>query len=398
VSTNSVQNKVEALLLCSICFLPFFRGIRFVTFLSLQDVLILCTITWILLTKYAFYKEYLFAIGLAVFITGILILQTFIVSDNTFNSTVNILKCLNCYLFLPLVLLYLTRLKDSYHLGVTSYVIGAVFSSLITMFGISESSKSISRISGFAGDPVMYSILLSFALCYLISNDPSVLKKSLTLRLLAVSLISIEILRTGSGSGLAITVLGVFFARVLLRGGGTRKASSIMDFGIVVVLWFVWNSDYANTTKERMQVILNPQAGYSHSTNSGGSTIESRVLSIKYAIELIQEQPILGSGFSFNSQLTDLGIQPHNYFILAWLTGGVLFLSCTLVFFFWNLRQSLVSYQKRDSIVMITQVGVFFALMTNPILWDGGFFTALLIILLKERRLLPNNLATEKLH
>lgn len=398
VTATKTQNWNEALLLFVICFLPFFRGIRFVTFLALQDVLVLTVVIWIFLAKFSFYKKYIPAFALTFLVTGVLILQTFIVSDDTFHSTVNILKCLNCYLFLPLVLLYLSRLENAYQFGVSGFIFGAIFSSLVSILGVNGLLVSSSRVSGYAGDPVMYSILLSFALCYLISNDASILKWTIASRLVAILLISIEILRTGSGSGIAITGLGVFITRVFFRAQSMRRKTSFMDFGIVMILWIVWKSDFANTTKERIQIILNPKTSYSMSTSSGHSTIESRILSIKHAFVMIRERPILGRGFSLNAQLTDLGIQPHNYFVLAWLTGGLLLLSCTLLFLCFNLKLMLISLRYRDSIVIITQIATFFALMSEPILWDCGFFTALMLLLVKNRKLNQGNLIIKKLH
>jgi len=392
------QAKLESLLMCLICFLPFFRGVRFVTFLSLQDLLILFTVSWIFLTKFYFYRKYLPIVGLAIFITGVLVLQTLMVSDDPFQSTVNILKCLNCYLFLPLVLLFLVQLKGNFQLGIYSYISGAVASSIITLLGFTGSSTSVSRISGFAGDPVMYSILLSFAVCYLMSDTSLILKIPLVLRLLALAIIFIEILKTGSGSGLVIVVLAVFFARIVLRTRRTGQRTLFIDFGILILLGLAWTSNFANTTKERIEMIINPRTGYSLSTSSGHSTIESRIVSIQHAITQISEHPILGSGFSFSAQLTDLGFQPHNYFILAWLTGGVLLLSCTLVFLAWNIKRFLISCKRKDLMVVTTQAGTFFALMTNPILWDGGFFTALFVVLLKGNELLHDSSVTKKLH
>jgi hypothetical protein len=320
------------------------------------------------------------------------------VSDDPFQSTVNILKCLNCYLFLPLVLLFLVQLKGNFQLGIYSYISGAVASSIITLLGFTGSSTSVSRISGFAGDPVMYSILLSFAVCYLMSDTSLILKIPLVLRLLALAIIFIEILKTGSGSGLVIVVLAVFFARIVLRTRRTGQRTLFIDFGILILLGLAWTSNFANTTKERIEMIINPRTGYSLSTSSGHSTIESRIVSIQHAITQISEHPILGSGFSFSAQLTDLGFQPHNYFILAWLTGGVLLLSCTLVFLAWNIKRFLISCKRKDLMVVTTQAGTFFALMTNPILWDGGFFTALFVVLLKGNELLHDSSVTKKLH
>jgi hypothetical protein len=378
--SGRAQSKFELLILSLICALPFYRSIRFVTYLSLEDILVIIIFIWIVLTKYAFYRRYLVQFFFAFFITFILVVQTLLVSVDSYGSVVNIMKCVNTYVFLPLVIKYLTREINSRKYAILSYTGSACVSSIISLLGTSPGIISPGRVSGYAGDPVMYSILLSFAVCILLSNFPIILSISVILRFLLLSLLILEILRTGSGSGLAIILIAVIAQRIMPRKANASRESVLIYFGTLMLFAMFWNSAFASKTRDRISLILNPRASYATQAGTGQSTIESRLLSIKYAMDQIRESPILGHGFSFDSQLTVLGLQPHNYFILAWLTGGAIFLICTLLLSLQFSKVALLSYFRGDTLTFTILLGAFSALMTEPFLWDTGFFTPLLMV------------------
>ena len=334
---------------------------------------------WIVLTKYSFYRRYLVLICFAFFITLILVLQTLLVSVDAYASIVNIMKCVNAYVFLPLVITYLTREINSHKYAILSYTGSASISSIISLLFVSPGTSSPGRVSGYSGDPVMYSILLSFAVCILLSNFPIILKMSLILRFLLLSLLILEILRTGSGSGLAMILIAVIAPRIMPRKTKVSRDSFLVFLGILTLFAIFWNSEFASKTKDRISIILDPRTSYTTQAGAGQSTIESRLLSVRYALEQIIESPILGHGFSFDSQLTVLALQPHNYYVLAWLTGGAIFLICTLLLSFQFLKVALNSYFRGNTLTFTILVGAFFALMTEPFLWDTGFFTPLLM-------------------
>jgi hypothetical protein len=278
------------------------------------------------------------------------------------------------------VIKYLTREINSRKYAILSYTGSACVSSIISLLGTSPGIISPGRVSGYAGDPVMYSILLSFAVCILLSNFPIILSISVILRFLLLSLLILEILRTGSGSGLAIILIAVIAQRIMPRKANASRESVLIYFGTLMLFAMFWNSAFASKTRDRISLILNPRASYATQAGTGQSTIESRLLSIKYAMDQIRESPILGHGFSFDSQLTVLGLQPHNYFILAWLTGGAIFLICTLLLSLQFSKVALLSYFRGDTLTFTILLGAFSALMTEPFLWDTGFFTPLLMV------------------
>jgi len=380
--SGHAQSKFELLSLSLICALPFYRSVRFVTYASLQDILVIIIFIWIVLTKFAFYRKYLVLMYLAFFITSILVLQTLLVSDDSYGSIVNIMKCVNTYVFLPLVLKYLTREINSHKYAILSYTGSASVSSIISLLFASPGASSPERVSGYAGDPVIYSILLSFAVCVLLSNFPIILRMSIILRFLLLSLLILEILRTGSGSGLAIVLIAVIAPRIIPRKAKVSRDSVLVYFGTLMLLAMFWNSVFASKTKDRISTILNPRTSYSTEVRSGQSTIESRLLSFRYAMDQIRESPILGHGFSFDSQLTVLGLQPHNYFVLAWLTGGAILLICTILLSLQFSKVALLSYFRGNTLTFTILAGGFFALMTQPFLWDTGFFTPLFLMAL----------------
>jgi hypothetical protein len=183
-------------------------------------------------------------------------------------------------------------------------------------------------------------------------------------------LLILEILRTGSGSGLAIILIAVIAQRIMPRKANASRESVLIYFGTLMLFAMFWNSAFASKTRDRISLILNPRASYATQAGTGQSTIESRLLSIKYAMDQI----------SFDSQLTVLGLQPHNYFILAWLTGGAIFLICTLLLSLQFSKVALLSYFRGDTLTFTILLGAFSALMTEPFLWDTGFFTPLLMV------------------
>lgn len=347
--------------------------------MSLEDFAIILAFLFIVIFEFHWLQKYSAQLLLTLFFTLILFLQSAYVSLDVYRSLVNLCKVVNCFVLFPIVLLYLFKDKRNIVIAKRSYLFSSILSSLI--FVLNNSVSLDQRVSSYSGDPVMYSFLLGFAFIIVLFSDKTLFGKFFFFRPILIVIFVFQILLTGSGSGIAILFLAftvkLFFAQTPFNFG---KFALKLNF-LILSIWALWTSPLSTLTKDRLYAISNPRTHYDLSAGAGQSSLEARVLSIKYAWASLQDSLIFGRGFYVGDQVTEIGLQPHNFLVLCWLTGGMLGLILSLIFFiqsFSRLSKFALVHFQMDFVITFT---TWFGLFSTSIFWDTAYFSCLYIIL-----------------
>ena len=163
--TSSIRNFFIFL----IFLLPFFRSIRFATFMTYQDLVLVFCFIYLFFSQSNFLRKNRNFLFSALGILSILILLTSLSSKDEYHNLINATKCFNTFAILPIVIRNLITNREQFCLALRSYIFGSVLSVIVWFLtGYNSVNLNLERSSGFGGDPVLQSVLLTFSLVLLI--------------------------------------------------------------------------------------------------------------------------------------------------------------------------------------------------------------------------------------
>ena len=141
------------------------------------------------------------------------------------------------------------------------------------------------------------------------------------------------------------------------------------------------------STWGRISIALKPRTGLSSLATGSESTLESRLASLNYSIQLSRTKPLTGFGFDFSSQIVPyLQFQPHNNLILSFQSGGLLFLLIELVFTFFCLISIVRSLKSGDFLTFSLVFVPLATMFTNPIISNPTLLSPLFLGIIVQKR------------
>ena len=346
----------------------FFTSIRYASFISIAETLVIAMFLYLAIKEFQRLKTILIPIFLSFVIALLFIALTNDQAIQPFQSSINVIRIFLHYSILFCVISLAVRNIRDVRLALYCFIGAAALS--VTLQGLpwfSQFIKYSGQRSGFFNyTPVMAGILLSLALTLAIYFIAEPSRKNKWFILLVPILIS-GIERTQTVSALVLICINYtcFFLGTLLQ----RSMSRNLSYLILLFFNVFFLVTTLNSTVNRFKSILDPLSGLTSKTSGRESTIESRIASIKYSIELATSKPLTGFGFDFQSQKVPyLSYQPHNYIVMSFQSGGIFSLLLALLFFITCLT-TLVRALRRNDFVTFSLVFIpISAMLTNPLI------------------------------
>jgi hypothetical protein len=394
-AAHGVGFSFTKILFYSIFFTAPFRDARIIDFLSIQDILIITRLSILLLSaaeKRSLSGKHFLTLGIIFFI--FCVLQSFLTSVDPTESSINSLKFVLTFFLLPVVFINDCQDKSTFNIAIWSFIIGSVISSLASILVSTTSGISNGdRVSGFAGHPVFFGILSGLALSIALVSFPKTLILQI-FHVLGIAIVAYALALSASSTGFSFIVLTFFIIMVRdLFSLNIGRLLRITTFCLLSFLAF-WNLDVFAFSRARLFQSLNPSAGFSTNAVSGTSTLEARVFSIRYGWERILESPIFGNGMDVSGRITDVNLEPHNFFIIGWQSGGILVLSAMIIFSVFSFKALLSALLKNElpkiTIILVTWL----ALLSSPLLYERSVISPLILVLctwLVESKKVPIN-------
>ena len=359
-----------------------FRDARFIDFLSIQDILIITRLSILLIVpdrKKSINGRHFLILGFFFFI--FCVLQSFLIAVNPTESSINSLKFVLTFFLLPVVFMNDCQDRSTFNIAIRCFLIGSFISSLASILVSTTSGiPNGDRVSGFAGHPVFFGILSGLALSIALVSFP----KTLVLKIfhaLGIAVIAYALALSASTTGFSFIVLTFFV--IMFRELFSLKIGRMLRITTFCLLSFLafWNLEVFAYSRARLFQSLNPSTGFSTNAVSGTSTLEARLFSIRYGWNRILESPIFGNGMDFSGRITDVNLEPHNFFIIGWQSGGILVLFVMIIFTFFSLK-ALLSALTKNQLPEITIILVsWLALVTSPLLYERSVITPLVLVL-----------------
>ena len=367
-----------------------FRDLRFISFLSFQDIFLILSFAGFNLKFLESSRRSLLNLLLirSVFLLSVLILSTFIVSSDPINSSFNYLKLFFAFVILPVCLWFCFVHKLNTESLIYSYIIGAFFAcSVSILFGIGERSNG--RSAGLAGHPVFFGTLTGTAIVMLFS----IVFKSIALKIVRYTVLGFlfySLSLSASSTGFLIVGIASFIYFIFLIINSQYRRFMFFSFSAFIFGYVFQTSRFFEYSRLRFSNTLNPKTGFTTRAVEGTSTIEARWFSMKSSWAKIQDNPFLGHGLDTVGRITDVGLEPHNIFFLAWQTGGILLLSIIgyfLVKSSYALFKS-INNQKLLATMLITTGWM--VLMSEPLIYERSILSPIYLgILLALSELSP---------
>ncbi len=374
-----------------------FRDARFIDFLSIQDILIITRLSIMLLGVYgkkSINGRHFLILGIFFFI--FCVLQSFLIAVEPIESSINSLKFVLTFFLLPVVFINDCQDRSTFNIAIWCFIIGSVISSLASILVSTTSGISNGdRVSGFAGHPVFFGILSGLALSIALVSFPKTLILQI-FHVLGIATIAYALALSASSTGFSFIVLTFFV--IIFRDLFSLKIGRLLRITIFCLLSLLafWNLDIFAYSRARLFQSLNPSTGFSTNAVSGTSTLEARVFSIRYGWEKILESPIFGNGMDVSGRITDVNLEPHNFFIIGWQSGGILVLSVMIIFSFFSFKALLSAVQKNELANIIIILVSWLALLTSPLLYERSVITPLVLVLctwlVESRRVRTNGI------
>lgn len=381
-ATTGVEFSFTNFLFFGIFLTAPFRNARFIDFLSIQDIFIITRLSLLFLvaggTKS---RKSLHFLILGTFFLIAFVLQSFLIALNPSESAVNGLKFVLTFFLLPIVFMNDCKDRKTFDIAIWAFIIGSVISSVASIFSSTTSGVSNGeRVSGFAGHPVFFGILSGLALSIALVSFPKTLFFQI-FHVLGITTVAYALVLSASTTGfsfIALTFFVIMFKNLFSLQIGRFLRNT--TFFLISLLAFS-KIDFFAYSRSRLYQSLNPSTGFSTNAVSGTSTLESRFLSIKYGWDRVLESPILGNGMDVSGRITEINLEPHNFFIIGWQSGGVLVLSVMLVFSLFSLKALISAFRKKEFREITIILVSWLALLTTPLLYERSVITPLVLVL-----------------
>lgn len=312
-------------------FLVPFSAVRLVSYASLQDFFI-CFLFLILSLQQRSrlwrYERLGFAVLFLTFISLISIQNVESVENHFYNTA----KIACTFILFPYCIFVLGREVKIWFVGNLGFISGVLVSAIVALL---NEQANYERFSGLSGHAVLQGFLSALAATLLIlSFSPN----SLYLRCLQLVIFLFFLWCTSmTASVTSILVLIMGLGMYVFQDRDKHKQVQLGRKVLVITLMLLFSIQFGwfSATMERYYAQLNPSRGVSLQGWSGQSTIQIRQLTYSEAFREIKQNPLTGKGFDLSGQYLDIGFQPHNVLLLAWLSGGLLFfITCTVVLVF----------------------------------------------------------------
>lgn len=359
-----------------------FRNARFIDFLSIQDILIITRLTVLLLgvaSKRNISGRNFLILG--TFFLIFCVLQSFLIAVEPVESSINGLKFVLTFFILPFVFINDCQDGSTFNIAIWSFIIGSAISSFASILVSTTSGISKGdRVSGFAGHPVFFGILSGLALSIALVNFPK--RRILQVfHLLGIAIVAYALSLSASSTGFSFIVLTFFL--IIVRAFFSLHLGRLLrvtTFCLLSLLAF-WNLDVFAYSRARLFQTLNPSRGFTTNAVSGTSTLEARIFSVKYGWERILESPIFGNGMDVSGRITDVNLEPHNFFVIGWQSGGLLVLSAMIIFSVFSFKALFSALLKNEFPKIIIILVTWLALLTSPLLYERSVITPLILVI-----------------
>jgi len=378
-SPISKNSDITNFLMYGVFFSCAFRDLRFVSFLAPQDLFLLAAFIplYAELSPGVKKRKLNFLLILGLFFFLIFALVSFVVSKNPADSVFNFLKVYVAFGILPAAIwIFVKRIEDVYLLF-WAYVLGVLASCAFSQFLHLGSGSG--RSSGLSGHAVFFGMLTSTAIVICLALDYRTFWTGL-LGLIIIGFASVSLALSASSTGLVNVALSL--PVILIMNALSRNFLRTLIFWIIpIVLGIIsWNSNVFAFTKSRFLLSLNPQTGFSTNNIAGTSTIDSRIYSVKFGWERIKDSIIFGHGLDAAGRVTSIDLEPHNFFILAWQTGGLLFLALSLYFLYISLKYILGFIRYRFTLGIVVSLVTWIGLMTEPLIYERSVLAPFFLV------------------
>jgi hypothetical protein len=311
------------------------------------------------------------------------ILDSFLVSSAPLESSINYIKIFFAFVCLPIVIQVFFQIYIDAKVLYGAFVLGSL-SAII--FGYIVGNQVVQdRSLGFTGHPVYNGILISLGISIVISNFQAlpILKIS---QFLISGFLLYAFFQSASSTGLLIICTSLF---IKLLGYLRERKFFLFSFAIgisAIVGTAIWSSSQFVFTKSRLLLALNPSHGFSISNSSGTSTLEGRKLSITEGWLKIKSNPLFGHGLDVSGTNTSINLQPHNFLVLAWLSGGIILFGLAIVFTIYALCFFIIGFRLGASLEVNVIFGSLIAFMSCPLIYERSILAPLFLALYSIRQ------------
>lgn len=372
------HNNLTKFLMAGLFFSCSFRQARFFPILAPQDIFLLAASLLILVHKFEDYRIKNFSryVLLVLFLFLYFALNSLLVSINPGDSIVNYLKVIFAFVLLPVAVWGFVQNADDVRNLYWAFVAGVIVSSGIDIFFASGIAEG--RSSGFTGHPVFNGILIAFAITIVMASKYET--RLLMLGGYAVNgFLLFAFTKTASLTGLII-ILSSLGLNIMINFHFRRIFQTLVFLIIAIyTLTLIWNAAFFSFTKSRLLLTFSPRTGFSTNSISGTSTVEARWFSIKESWIRIQDSPIFGHGLDPAGRITAVNLEPHNFFVLAWQTGGIILLLLAIVFFFISMHFFWQAFIQKATREMSLIFATWIALFSSPLIYERSVLTPIFL-------------------
>lgn len=309
-------------------FLVPFSALRPVTYASLQDLFI-CFLFVILSLRQRDrlwrYERLGFAVLFLTFVSLISIQDVESLEHHFYNTA----KIACTFILFPYCIFVLGKEVKIWFVGNLGFISGVLVSAIVALL---NEQANYDRFTGLSGHAVLQGFLSALAATLLLlSFSPnSVYLKYLQFAIFLFFLWCVS--KTVSVTSVLVLVMGLGMYIFQEKDKRTQVKLGRKSLIITIIVLLSIQTGWFSATGQRYYEQLKPSRSVSLQGWSGQSTIQIRQLTYSEAFREIKQRPLTGKGFDLSGQYLDIGFQPHNLLLLAWLSGGLLFfLTCTVV-------------------------------------------------------------------
>ena len=366
------------------CAIPF-RDLRIISFISIQDILLLLGLFMVILKSKETQLDYGFLYFTAACCTLIAITTGYRTLNYT-ESLINVSKVLFAYGLMHFFLVNYAKL--SYHIySVPIFGLGAGLSLVVlTNVGSFFSTGSLSRLVGFSGHANYFAfsgIILFTGGIYLSFN--SVILKSLKLYFIFVGFLAVIM----SVSSTAIFVL-YFVLRIKFFEKEKLFTRIPILFALTAIFYYSFeNLAIFNFSRIRLREAFTTRYSYSIG-GTGNTSIQDRLQTYVSSWDRILANPLFGYGLNQKGRLTNVGIETHNYLLLSWQTGGIIFLIFQIVLIIYVCKSIHSGLTIKFSLSMA--ICCWFFLMTEPWIYERTVCSTIFLIIAVSKQKHVRNL------
>jgi hypothetical protein len=253
---------------------------------------------------------------------------------------------------------------------------------LIVLLGL-QNLDSNGRASGFSGHPIFSGIAnaLTLALLFALYRRTKEWYFSSALIIpLAIYGLTLAI----SSTAYIVLIFGISIVG-LYRANAKNAASRFMTFSLLItsLIIIVLNMELSANARQRFFQSLNPTHSFTLTTGDN-STLLARIKSLEYSWVKIKDHILIGNGFDSNARMTQIGLEPHNIFFMAWQTGGVIFLTFITYLAFQSVSAALRNFKSSNSVSTVLLVTCWITMLTGPALYDRSILAPLYLGLISS--------------